>query len=183
MSISKILGRLARASTPAPTIVAISTAAAAAMAAGEHVLVAPMTGECIPMQEVPDPLFACEALGGGVGIIPSDGRVVSPANGTVIATCDTKHAISIKSDDGIEVLVHCGIDTVELYGSPFVVHVAQGDHVRAGQLLMDVDLDAIRAAGKDTVTPVIVTNQHEFASLEADCGRSVAAGDLLITLA
>ena len=182
MSINKVLGRLAKASTPKPTTVAISTAAAAAMAAGEHVLVAPMTGECIPMQEVPDPLFACEALGGGVGIIPSDGQVVSPVNGTVMATCNTRHAISIKSDDGIEVLVHCGIDTVELYGSPFVAHVAQGDHVRAGQLLMDVDLDAIRAAGKDTVTPVIVTNQHEFASLEADCGRSVAAGDLLITL-
>ena len=182
MSINKVLGHLAKALSPKPTIVAISSAAAAAMAAGEHVLVAPMTGECIPMQEVPDPLFACEALGGGVGIIPSEGRVVSPVNGIVMATCDTRHAISIKSDDGIEVLVHCGIDTVELYGSPFVVHVAQGDHVRAGQLLVDVDLDAIRAAGKDTVTPVIVTNQHEFASLEADCGRSVAAGDLLITL-
>lgn len=182
MNITKILGRLAKASTPKPTTIAISAAAAAAMAAGEHILVAPMTGECIPMQEVPDPLFACEALGGGVGIIPSDGRVVSPANGTVIATCDTKHAISIKSDDGIEVLVHCGIDTVELHGSPFGVHVAQGDHVIAGQLLMDVDLDAIRAAGKDTVTPVIVTNQHEFASLEVTPSRLVEAGDPLVTL-
>ena len=169
------------AATP-PRVIAISESAANAMATGRHVVVAPMSGECIPVSEVADPVFACEALGSGVAIIPASGTVVSPVTGTVIALIDTEHAICLRSDDGIEVLVHCGIDTVEMRGVSFSACVAQGDHVIAGQVLMDVDLDAIKAAGKEIVTPVIVTNQSGFSSLEIDCGHPVTAGDLVMTL-
>ncbi|MBR1829006.1 MAG: PTS glucose transporter subunit IIA, partial [Atopobiaceae bacterium] len=95
---------------------------------------------------------------------------------------DTKHAVGLVSEDGIEVLIHIGVDTVELGGAPFTAHVASGDAVKAGDLLIEADLDAIAAAGKPTATMVIVTNTDDYASVTPAIG-AVAAGDKLVTVA
>ena len=109
-----------------------------------------------------DPVFAGGTLGDGVAIVPSDGEVHSPIDGTVAMLFDTKHAIAIKTDDGVEVLIHVGIDTVKLGGQFFTPAVAKGDRVTAGQLLLTADLDAIKAAGYDTTTPVVILNTKDF---------------------
>ena len=141
----------------------------------------PMNGKCIAMSEVSDPVFASGAMGGGVGIIPSDGKIYSPVTGTVAMLFDTKHAIGLVSEDGVEILIHCGIDTVSMNGEPFTAHCAQGDTVKKGDLLMEADLDAIKAAGHDTVTPVIITNTDAYASVEGLLtGTDVKAGDKVI---
>ena len=146
------------------------------------VIVAPLSGACIPLEEVSDPAFACGALGDGVGIAPSCGRVVSPVDGMVLVVASTRHAILLRASDGMEVLVHCGIDTVRLEGAPFDVHVAVGERVRAGQPLMVADLAAIRAAGLDTTTLVVVTEAPEHAAPVAACGDVVAVGEPLLVL-
>ena len=151
---------------------------AAAMAG---VLASPMTGVAKPMADAPDPMFASLAMGGGAVVEPVNGAVYSPVNGTVMMLFDTKHAIGLVSDDGIEILIHIGVDTVELGGEPFTAHVAQGDTVEAGQLLIESDLDAIKAAGKNTATMVIVTNTDDYAYVEPTIGR-VEAGDKLVTV-
>lgn len=149
---------------------------------GGRIVAAPMAGRCIPLSEVPDPLFACGAMGPGVAIVPSDGWLCSPVTGTVLKVADTRHAILLRSDDGVEVLVHCGIDTVTLEGAPFSAHVGTGDRVAAGQHLMDVDLAAIRGAGLDPVTPVIVVNQPLPCPVEPRAEGAVAAGEAVISV-
>jgi len=143
---------------------------------------APASGRVIPLEEVPDPVFACAALGGGVGIVPACGTVASPIDGMVMLVADTGHAVLVRGASGVEVLVHCGIDTVRLGGRPFEVHVRVGDLVRRGDPLVDVDLDAIGAAGCDATMPVIITNQAGRPSLEVLCDAQAAAGDPLIEL-
>ena len=145
------------------------------------VLASPMAGNVIEMKDAPDPMFASEAMGGGAVVEPTDGAVYSPCNGTVMMLFDTKHAVGLMSDDGIEILIHIGVDTVELGGEPFTAHIAQGDTVEAGQLLIEADLDAIKAAGKNTATMVIVTNSDDFAYVEPTLG-ACQAGDKLVTV-
>lgn len=125
----------------------------------------PVAGHVIPLTEVPDPAFASEAMGKGIAIEPSTGRVVSPFNGTITVAFKKKHALAIVSDHGVEILVHVGIDTVRLEGKPFTLHVKEGDVVKAGQLLLEMDLQQIRAAGCPTVTPIIVTNTFDYADV------------------
>ena len=122
----------------------------------------PMKGRAIPLSEVPDATFASGVLGEGMAVIPESGDIVSPVNGTVTVLFDTKHAIGITSEDGIDLLIHVGINTVELNGAPFTAHICQGDTVKAGQLLLTADLDQIRQAGYDTATPVIITNSDSY---------------------
>ena len=145
-------------------------------------LASPMTGTAKAMADAPDAVFASGAMGNGAVVFPTDGAVYSPVNGTVSMLFDTKHAIGLVSDDGVEVLIHIGVDTVELGGAPFTAHVASGDAVKAGQLLIEADLDAIEAAGKPTATMVIVTNTDDYASVEPTIG-AVTAGERLVTVA
>jgi len=140
----------------------------AAYAAGT--VVAPMTGECIDMTTVPDPVFASLAMGNGVAIEPSEGGIYAPVSGTITMVAGTGHAVGLLADDGTEILIHAGIDTVELNGEPFDIKVASGDTVKAGQLLIEADLDAIKAAGKPATTMVIVTNSDDYASIEQSYG-------------
>ena len=125
----------------------------------------PLKGEIIPLTEAPDKVFASEALGKGIAINPTEGKVVAPFNGTVAMLYDTKHAIGLVSEDGVEVLIHIGLDTVKLNGEHFTAHVAQGDKVSCGQTLVTFDMDAITKAGYPLVTPVIISNTPKFAEV------------------
>lgn len=145
-------------------------------------LLAPMSGTLIPLSEVPDPVFAGGALGSGVGIRPTAGEVFSPADGTVVTVFETGHAVAIKTDDGVEILIHVGLDTVKLEGRPFEVFVATGDRVTAGQRLLTADLDAIVAAGYETVTPMVVLNAKTLAVEPLETGRTVAPGDPVVAV-
>lgn len=125
---------------------------------GKESLGSPMKGEVAPITECPDPTFASKAMGDGFVVFPEDGNFYSPANAEVTMTFPTKHAFGLMTNDGTEILVHIGLDTVELNGEPFTMHVKKGDKVKKGQLLVDVDLKAIEAAGKETATAVVITN-------------------------
>lgn len=126
----------------------------------------PMEGKVIPLEEVPDPVFSGGIMGAGVGIEPTSGVVTAPFDGKVILVADSKHAIGLQSEGGVELLIHVGLETVGLDGAPFEVHVSQGDKVSKGQLLIKADLVAIKAAGLPTITPVVVTNTAEFSKVE-----------------
>ncbi|WP_236636701.1 PTS glucose transporter subunit IIA [Exiguobacterium sp. SL-9] len=125
-------------------------------------LYAPMEGDIIPLEEVTDPVFSEKMMGDGIAIMPTNGTVVAPANGTIVQVAPTKHAIGIRTEDGAEILIHVGLDTVELNGAPFTVHVEVDDTVSVGQSLLTADLEQIQRAGKDTVTPMIVTNGNDL---------------------
>jgi PTS system sucrose-specific IIC component len=143
------------------------------------VLASPMTGNAIAMTDAPDAVFASLAMGNGAVVEPTAGEVYSPIDGTVTMLFDTKHAIGLAGADGTEVLIHIGVDTVELAGGPFEAHVAAGDTVKAGQLLITADLDAITEAGKPTATMVIVTNTDDYASVEPVVGPTTAGAKLV----
>ena len=143
------------------------------------VLASPMTGNAIAMTDAPDAVFASLAMGNGAVVEPTAGEVYSPVTGTVTMLFDTKHAIGLAAADGTEVLIHIGVDTVELAGGPFTAHVAAGDAVKAGDLLITADLDAIKAAGKPTATMVIVTNTDDYASVEPVIGPTTAGAKLV----
>lgn len=143
-------------------------------------LVAPVAGEVVPLDRVDDPVFGGGILGDGVAIRPSTGAVYAPLSGVVSSLLPSKHAFGITGDDGVEILVHVGLDTVKLDGAPFVAHVAQGDRVERGQLVLEVDLEAIHLAGFDTITPVVVLNGDAFVVVEALTGP-VEAGTGIFT--
>ncbi|WP_329124373.1 glucose PTS transporter subunit IIA [Streptomyces sp. NBC_01465] len=155
--------------------------AAAATATGTE-LAAPVAGRVVSLDEVGDPVFASRALGEGVGIEPADGRVVAPVDGELVTVVDTGHAYGIRTADGIEVLIHVGIDTVQMKGEGFDVRVESGQKVRTGDLLVEVDLDAVRAADHSTVTLMTVTNTADLASVEPHTGQDAAAGDPVVTV-
>jgi len=151
----------------------------AARAAGE--IVAPMTGEVIALEKVDDPVFSGGILGPGVAIRPTDGEVRAPITGTVSSLLPSRHALGILGDDGLEVLVHVGLDTVRLEGAPFTAHVAQGDRVEAGQHVLTADLAAIEAAGLDITTPVVVLNGDAYEVAPLVTGRVAGGAALLST--
>ncbi len=144
-----------------PADASTTTKVSSAGQVDEKVL-SPVAGYIVPLTEVPDPAFASEAMGKGVAIEPSSGRVVAPFDGTITVAFKKKHALAIVSDHGAEILIHVGIDTVKLDGKPFTLHVQEGDRVAAGQLLLEMDLAQIRNAGCAMVTPIIVTNTFEY---------------------
>lgn len=126
------------------------------------VLYAPIKGKAIELSEVNDGVFSEGMLGKGIGIEPEEGRAVSPVNGTVSVVFDTKHAIGITSDEGVEVLIHIGLDTVQLNGQYYTTHVKVGDKVNVGDLLVEFDKEKIQEAGYRTVTPIIISNTDAF---------------------
>ncbi|MCW5951641.1 MAG: glucose PTS transporter subunit IIA [Propionibacteriaceae bacterium] len=175
----------AHAATAAPVAAAAvggATATAVAVAVATEEVFAPIAGKVIALTDVPDPVFASKALGDGVGIVPSDGQVVAPVSGTMITVANTGHAFGLKTDDGVEVLVHVGIDTVKMAGSGFEVLVADGQRVEAGDPLAKVDLGAVKQAGYDTTTIVVVLNTAALAAVTPRPGIDVQAGDPVIDI-
>lgn len=148
----------------------------------QNALYAPMTGKTVPVSQVPDATFAEGMLGEGIAILPADGRVYAPCNGTVETMFETGHAVSLTGDNGAEILIHVGLETVSLGGKCFKIHVKNGQKVRKGQLLMEADLDGIRAAGLDTITPVLVCNYDDFSQFQASAKDTVTNQDTIITL-
>ncbi|MBI4899381.1 MAG: PTS glucose transporter subunit IIA [Actinobacteria bacterium] len=139
-----------------------------------------VAGTVISLDEVPDKVFASRARGEGVGIVPTNGTVVAPVSGVLVTVAGTGHAYGIKTDDGVEVLVHVGIDTVRLKGEGFSVAVVKGQRVQQGDLLATVDLDVVRAAGYDPMTIVVVTNTKSLTAVSPIVGKDVAVGDPVI---
>lgn len=148
-----------------------------------EVLGAPIEGEAVELSKVSDPTFGEEILGKGVAIIPSVGKVVAPIDGTIAMVFDTKHAISMTSDSGIEILIHIGLDTVTLKGELFTAHVAAGDKVKAGDLLLEFDIEAIKAAGLETIAPMVICNTPDYSEIQAATGKNVKLLDEVLTVA
>lgn len=140
----------------------------------------PMAGEVINLDSVADATFAQKMLGDGVAIIPQDGKIYAPFAGTVMTVFPTKHAIGLKSDSGVELLIHCGLDTVNLKGAPFTQHVQADQRVVQGELLMEADLEQIKQAGYDTTTPLVVTNTKDFVAVEATDKTVVTKDDVAL---
>ncbi|MEK5375159.1 beta-glucoside-specific PTS transporter subunit IIABC [Paenibacillus sp. FSL P2-0173] len=130
----------------------------------EEVL-SPIEGTVVALTEVPDPAFASEAMGKGIAIQPTTGRVVAPFDGTITVAFKKKHALAIVSPHGAEVLIHVGVDTVKLDGKYFTSHIKEGDEVKAGDLLLEFDVEQIRAEGYPTITPVIITNSSQYVEI------------------
>lgn len=148
----------------------------------KSMLCAHMSGRIVPIEKVEDDVFSQKILGEGVAVEPSDGRLYSPCSGTVDSIFDTKHAVNILSEDGVEVLLHIGIDTVKLGGRFFESHVIDGQKVRKGDLLITFDIDKIREAGFKLTTPMIVGNSDDYSSFNIAADGTVSAGDRLLEI-
>lgn len=150
--------------------------------ASENDVLAPMAGTVLALDQVPDATFASGLLGKGVAIIPSVGQVIAPFDGEVASIFQTKHAIGLLSNSGIELLIHVGIDTVKLDGAPFTAHVKEGDKIKAGDLLLTFDRQAIIDAGYDLATPIIISNSDDYPGLEINAASAVSAGQPLLSI-
>ena len=150
--------------------------------AKEEVLYAPMTGKIIPIGEVEDEAFSTRALGDGIAIEPSEGKLYAPCNGEVSMLFQTKHAINIVSEGGAEILLHIGIDTVKLYGKYFETHVKDGDKFKKGDLLISFDMEGIRREGYKLSTPMIVCNTTDYESVKAIAKGNIKHGDRAVEL-
>ena len=139
-------------------------------------------GRTIPMDEVNDQTFAQELLGPGIEIVPYNGKVVSPINGTIATVMDTKHAVCIQGEDGLELIVHAGLDTVELNGKYYQTYKEIGDQVKAGDVLLEFDLEEITKAGYDVTTPIVITNLGDYKITKCLTGQQVKAGEEVIQL-
>ena len=139
-------------------------------------------GRTIPMDEVNDQTFAQELLGPGIAIVPSNGTVVSPINGTIATVMDTKHAVCIQGEDGLDLIVHAGLDTVELNGKYYQTYKEIGDQVKAGDVLLEFDLEEITKAGYDVTTPIVITNLGDYKITKCLTGQQVKAGEEVIQL-
>lgn len=170
------------AATATATVAATKTEAPAAAAATTTVVNAPVAGHVISLDETGDPVFASRALGEGVGIQPADSTVVAPVSGVLQTVAETGHAFGIKTDDGVEVLVHVGIDTVKMNGEGFDVKVKANEHVNAGDNLVVVDFDKVKEAGYSTTTLMTVLNTVAFASVTPKTDVDVKAGESVIDI-
>lgn len=141
---------------------------------------APLSGNTMPLSDVPDPTFAEKMMGDGIAIEPTEGKIVAPFDGEVVQVFPTKHAIGLVSESGLELLIHIGIDTVALKGEGFETHAKQGDKVKAGDLLVTFDLEYIKNKAKSHITPVIVTNGDKFDELEKTAEKNVTALDSVL---
>ena len=148
----------------------------------ELLIRAPLSGTAVPITDVPDPVFGEKVMGDGLAIRPSDGRICSPVDGTVTSVAASKHAYALQTAEGVDVLVHFGLDTVSLNGEGFTPAVQEGDQVKAGDLLCQVDLEVIRSAGLENITPVTFPDAPEDAVLTFHCGE-VRTGDPIATVA
>ena len=150
-------------------------------AAGENAVCSPLDGKLIDITEVRDEVFSAGILGDGMAVIPEKGELYAPVDATVDTVFDSKHAISLIGDNGAEILLHVGLDTVKLEGMHFEPQVKNGDRVKAGQLLMKFDIKEIKKAGYDIVTPIIITNSDKY-KLSKATGGLVSVGNPVIGL-
>ncbi|MDF1489678.1 glucose PTS transporter subunit IIA [Tessaracoccus caeni] len=171
------------ADTPPVAVAAVVPVTPAAPITGTLTVGSPISGKVIPLSEVPDPVFAGGAVGAGVGILPTSGQVVAPCDGIVIVAPASGHAVGLRTTDGVELLIHVGIDTVNLAGRGFTTHVEVKQEVKAGDALIDVDLKTIEEAGYSLATPVLITNARKIGEVSAATDGSVAVGDPLLVIA
>ena len=146
------------------------------------VVTAPFSGTLVPLSEVPDETFASGVLGEGIAIEPSDGLFCSPVDGTVETIAETKHAIGFAADNGLEILVHVGLDTVKMGGDGFTGHVHSGDAVKKGDLILEIDLEKVKAAGYDTSTLVVICNTDDYGDVRGLDNKEVQPGDDVIVI-
>ena len=142
----------------------------------EIIIGSPLSGECIPVSEVNDPTFKEELLGKGVAILPSNGRICAPSDGEIAMIFPTGHAVTMVTQEGVELLIHFGMDTVELKGKYFTVKTKEGDSVKKGDLLIEADIEEIKREGYEITTPIVVTNSNDFSDIISQTGK-VEAGD------
>lgn len=148
----------------------------------EITLVAPVSGALVDLGEVPDPVFAEKMMGDGIAIEPDYGEVVAPVDGKVIQLFPTKHAVGIEAPNGAEILIHIGLDTVNLNGEGFTAHVEEGDQVKQGDQLISFDLNVIKEKAKGTVIPIIITNGDDMGEIQQLEKQQVTVGqdDILV---
>ncbi|MGN0413420.1 MAG: PTS glucose transporter subunit IIA [Lachnospiraceae bacterium] len=147
-----------------------------------EIITAPIIGEAVESAQINDPTFAEEMLGKGIAIRPEIGKMFSPVDGTVTTVFETKHAVSFTSEKGAEVLVHVGLDTVNLKGEYYTAHVKDGDTVKKGDLILEFDMGKIREAGYDLITPIVICNTDDYQDIETITGKSVNTGDAVMKL-
>jgi len=141
-----------------------------------------MNGTAVKLEDVEDEVFSQKILGEGAAVEPSEGKLYAPCDGKIDSVFDTKHAVNMVSDDGVEILLHIGIDTVKLGGQYFEAHVSDGQKVKKGDLLISFDMDKIKAAGYKVTTPLIIGNTDDYASVEPVAQNSVSAGDMILKI-
>ena len=152
-------------------------------AGNEMVILSPVTGKAVALEQVPDPVFSQKIIGDGMAVIPEDGRILSPVTGEVASVADTFHAFGFRTDDGLELLVHVGLETVALKGECFKVHVKAGDRIQAGELVAEVDLAFLAARQINPITPVLICGGMEGKSMEGKEGFLEAGKDVLMSIA
>lgn len=146
----------------------------------EETIVAPLSGTVVRLEDVPDPVFAQKMMGDGIAIDPTDGDVVAPVDGEIIQLFPTKHAVGLRSEAGVELLIHVGIDTVSMNGEGFTAYVKAGDRVKRGERLLSVDFSLVREKAKSAVTPIIITNGDAIESLERKAEASATKGETIL---
>lgn len=158
------------------------SAAGQSTSGADPVIVSPLKGELVPLSQVSDPVFSSGMLGSGMAVKPSEGKLYAPVSGTIVTIADSMHAIGIQADNGAELLIHAGIDTVELKGKYFKAYKKTGDTVKKGDLILEFDCKAIEQSGYDTITMVLVSGTGQYEKVaEADAGH-VEPGDRIMTL-
>lgn len=159
-----------------------TTATATPAALADAVVAAPVDGTVVSLKTVDDQVFASEMMGKGAAIVPSDDNIYAPVAGTITVAYPTKHAYGLLADDGAEVLIHLGIDTVKLDGNHFTTTVSQGQHIDVGEVLGTMDRTAVKAAGYDTTVMIVVTNTASYASVDRIDNDQVSHGDPVVAL-
>jgi len=149
---------------------------------GGTVVGSPAAGRLVSIKEVSDPTFADEILGKGAAVIPSADQIYAPIDGKVTTVFPTGHAVAVTGHDGTEVLIHVGLDTVKLNGEHFTIRVEADQEVKKGDLLLEADLEQIKAAGYDIITPIVICNSDDFAEVQAEASREVSPGDDILRL-
>ncbi len=140
----------------------------------------PMNGRYVPLEEIPDPVFAEKMMGEGFGIEPSDGEVVAPVGGVIMQVFPTNHAVGIKTDNGVEVLIHIGLETVAMEGKGFEGFISEGDTVEVGDKLVTFDIDLVKEEANSTISPVIITNSDELQSFDIESVTETVKGETVV---